>query len=87
MTRQQTQTDAIHAYVDAFTPFFWLDGGNALAPEISIRSVSSEDGLININDIQPGHILLAKDFVTNELVETTVVSVNSFDDDKAVMID
>jgi len=71
----------------AFTPFFWLDGGNALAPEISIRSVSSEDGLININDIQVGHVLLAKDFVTNELVETTVTAVDSFDDDKAVMID
>ena len=71
----------------SFAPFFWLDGGNALAPEVSVRSSSSEDGLANISDIKIGDILLARDFVTGDFVETSVVSVETKDSDKAVMID
>jgi len=71
----------------SFAPFFWLDGGNALAPEILIRPSLSENEFINIANINIGDKLLAKDFVTNDFVETEVISVNVSDSDKAVMID
>ena len=71
----------------AFTPFFWLDGGNALAPEIGIRSNSSEDGIVNISSIEVGNVLTAINPEDGSLVDTIVTSIETFDQDQAVMVD
>jgi len=71
----------------AFTPFFWLDGGNALAPEIGVRSNSSEDGIIDIRSIEVGNVLTARDPEDGSFVNTIVTSVETFDQDQAIMID
>jgi hypothetical protein len=71
----------------AFTPFFWLDGGNALAPEIGVRSNSSEDGIIDIRSIEVGNVLTARNPEDGSFVDTIVTSVETFDQDQAIMID
>ena len=78
--------------VFGFTPFSsdysWLDGGTALAPDLFVRTESTDNSITaNFNDIKVGDNILSMDINTNEVFLTKVVDVLDIESDSGVLID
>ena len=78
--------------VFGFTPFSsdysWLDGGTALAPDLSARTGSVDNSIMkNFNDVVIGDSLLTMNIDTNDLYLTTVLDIVNAESDSGILID